>query len=1140
MANDIVLLGNPASIRVRTNTDPLGSIEVTAHLPDSQEVFTIDSSNWETGHVVTFIPTSDAGGGYVTFTVDGYPVDLFKDWNVEVAYLGLSITPTDSVDTLTNSVLLGNAATAIVRLTMNPEGGTHNITAHFPGGVTETFSLSGSNWDTGHTISYIPTLDDSTVTFTSDTYLSGVWSVNVDTLSLVFDSVRYVRYGQTADILVRLSRKPDNNMSITAHIPIVGGETTETFTLNNSNWNIGHTVTFTPTVEISGGIVLFNPGGYPAGSREIELTYVSLVLSGDYTVNRGNTADIIARLDKNPVIPMTINAYYNGSLLSTFVLNSTNWNQGVTTTFLPLNYAIGPEVVTFNPGGYPVSEWDVDTTDLALTINGDDLILYGVSASMTVTLDRDPENTVLISYHRVGGPSLGTITLDSTNWDTGQTVLYLPPSLTTPITVVFDGLGTFSYITANHVLDVVPLPLLLNGTPTTITTNVVSGGNAIVTASFDINPLVDRTITADLPSPVADDTFTLNKFNYFSGHNVVFPVTGTTVVPFTTVGGYPTATWTINVVPISFDFTGSDTSVRWGNPATISVKFDKDPGRNILVTATLPDTTTRQLILNSDNWSSGYDLEFMPLNQVNGGLVTFDCPGVIHGTYTVALTFVVSSITARSSIPFLNTLDFVVKLDKDPQRIMNFTAYYLTQGTTGESSYSFSLDSDNWSDGYEVSFVPRGNYGSITTGTIRVEGIGGYPSTVTHNYTINYISLICSSEGVHYGAGETASITIRSSIDPEVSLPMVPINKYIGMSSFTLNSSNWTGQTIYFVPAAPPALPNNVVPTPSWDNGNTVIFNNPSITPPIPNYPTTEMSFVVLPPYVPVVTSSLSVTTAGDTWFEYQITATNMVAPCSYNATGLPPGLAIDTASGLIYGTVGFDTAGVAAIQVTISATNYGGTGTATLSITSTISLVQLYCSDHENSVNLPFVYHSTITVNRMISCSVAGGPVESGAMTFHAYETALWHNHDGDDYTARCIIKVADDYGSGIRNGTLLANGVVRHTGGWSVFPNSVISRNGVDISSYTPSGATWETSSVRDNAGNVYSLPSGYPSPSSTGLFVYGGVYNRGGGLGVPPTYYVWSQSWTMVAYPGFGGAYDFYTPKDYDGQPTGFVIT
>ncbi len=77
----------------------------------------------------------------------------------------------------------------------------------------------------------------------------------------------------------------------------------------------------------------------------------------------------------------------------------------------------------------------------------------------------------------------------------------------------------------------------------------------------------------------------------------------------------------------------------------------------------------------------------------------------------------------------------------------------------------------------------------------------------------------------------------------------------------------------------------------------------------------------------PTISSPTTATGTVGTPFSYQITATN--APTSFNATGLPQGLSVNSTTGLISGTP----ASAATSTVTLSATNASGTGTATLTI---------------------------------------------------------------------------------------------------------------------------------------------------------------------------------------------------------------
>src|SRR5438045_1395204 len=119
----------------------------------------------------------------------------------------------------------------------------------------------------------------------------------------------------------------------------------------------------------------------------------------------------------------------------------------------------------------------------------------------------------------------------------------------------------------------------------------------------------------------------------------------------------------------------------------------------------------------------------------------------------------------------------------------------------------------------------------------------------------------------------------------------------------------------------------------------------------------------------PVITSPLTATGQVGVAFSYQITATNN--PTSFNATGLPSGLTVNTSTGLISGTP--TTAGT--YSVAISATNPGGTGSATLTLTiKPAPPVITSATTASGTVGVAFSYQITAT-NNPISFNATGLP---------------------------------------------------------------------------------------------------------------------------------------------------------------------
>jgi hypothetical protein len=121
---------------------------------------------------------------------------------------------------------------------------------------------------------------------------------------------------------------------------------------------------------------------------------------------------------------------------------------------------------------------------------------------------------------------------------------------------------------------------------------------------------------------------------------------------------------------------------------------------------------------------------------------------------------------------------------------------------------------------------------------------------------------------------------------------------------------------------------------------------------------------------VPVITSSLTASGNETVAFSYTIVATN--SPTSYNATGLPAGLSINTTTGVISGTP--TTAGT--YSVTISATNAAGSDTETLVIT--IGVAPCFAESFTSVTYPPTGWLTTGTTRSTAAADFVSGPAAS------------------------------------------------------------------------------------------------------------------------------------------------------------------
>jgi hypothetical protein len=195
------------------------------------------------------------------------------------------------------------------------------------------------------------------------------------------------------------------------------------------------------------------------------------------------------------------------------------------------------------------------------------------------------------------------------------------------------------------------------------------------------------------------------------------------------------------------------------------------------------------------------------------------------------------------------------------------------------------------------------------------------------------------------GASGTDSFVVKASDLQAVSTATLPItytippppvitsasatNASIG-TAFTYQIVATNGPTAYGATGLPPGL--------TLDPVGGAITGSPTAT---GSYPvalsatnaggtgTMTLNLAVLI-QAPIITSALTASTVVSTAFSYQITASG--SPTAFGCTGLPSGLNVDTASGIISGQANT----VGAYTLNLSATNPGGTGSAALQLTVT------------------------------------------------------------------------------------------------------------------------------------------------------------------------------------------------------------